>query len=35
MDEYCYRFSRSKFGADLFYRLTVAKVERPAAELNR
>ena len=35
MDEYCYRFSRSKFGADLFDRLTVAKVERPAAELNR
>jgi transposase-like protein len=34
IDEYCYRFSRRKFGADMFDRLVLAMVESPVAELN-
>lgn len=34
MDEFCFRFSRRKFGANLFDRLTVAMVASPVAELN-
>jgi hypothetical protein len=32
LNEFCYRFSRRKFGADLFNRLAIAMVASPVAE---